>query len=269
MEFAVWVFRHAAEHQLKAMGPAMLQVGGGGAGERVGVAGGGGGGGGMLGRVWVGELSSSRSGLKTLQVILCCLLPGAGEGRGGGKGLKGRADLSNIAISDRRPVCFTALPPPPSTLPSPCYHQGLLESLAEGGAQDTASMTLRGFAYQAVGCLAQRVPQLLGGRTDIAQHFFRGEGGIRGPVPVARLQCGCCVLLFRHRPGCTPTYALSPPPPLAALSEEPAGLRATVAEACSALAGAFRHDLLAPQHHAELEALLIASIASHKVRIQI
>ena len=230
---------------------------------------GGGGGGGMLGRVWVGELSSSRSGLTTLQVILCCLLPGAGEGRGGGKGLKGRADLSNIAISDRRPVCFTALPPPPSTLPSPCYHQGLLESLAEGGAQDTASMTLRGFAYQAVGCLAQRVPQLLGGRTDIAQHFFRGEGGIRGPVPVARLQCGCCVLLFRHRPGCTPTYALSPPPPLAALSEEPAGLRATVAEACSALAGAFRHDLLAPQHHAELEALLIASIASHKVRIQI
>ena len=29
--------------------------------------------------------------------------------------------------------------------------------------------------FQAVGCLAQRVPKLLGGRTDIARLFFKGE----------------------------------------------------------------------------------------------
>ena len=29
MEFAVWIFRHAVDHQLKAMGPTMLQASGG------------------------------------------------------------------------------------------------------------------------------------------------------------------------------------------------------------------------------------------------
>jgi hypothetical protein len=62
-----------------------------------------------------------------------------------------------------------ALSPP---LPS----QGLLSSLQEGeAATDAASLANRGFAYQAVGCLAQRLPQLLGGRTDIAHLFFKGE----------------------------------------------------------------------------------------------
>lgn len=40
-------------------------------------------------------------------------------------------------------------------------------------------MTLRGFAYTAVGCLAQRVPTLFHARIDIARSFFAGAGGPR------------------------------------------------------------------------------------------
>ena len=40
-----------------------------------------------------------------------------------------------------------------------------------------------------------------------------------------------------------------------------------MAEACSALSGAFRQDLLVSEHRAELEALLKESIVSHKVWI--
>lgn len=50
---------------------------------------------------------------------------------------------------------------------------GMLEE--DMGSQAATVSPLRGFAYQAVGSMAQRVPQLLGGRTDIAQLFFRGE----------------------------------------------------------------------------------------------
>jgi proteasome component ECM29 len=93
MEFAVWVFKHAAEHQLKAMGPKMLQ--------------------GLL------------------------------ETFGGGEASE-------------------ALP------------------------QDQASCSLRGFAYQAVGCLAQRVPSLLVSRIDIARLFFKAladePAGLRSTV---------------------------------------------------------------------------------------
>ena len=92
MEFAVWVFKHAAEHQLKDMGPKMLN--------------------------------------------------------------------------------------------------GLLETLGAGESgplpQDQASLSLRGFAYQAIGCLASRVPALLSDRVDIARLFFKSlsdePSGLRSTV---------------------------------------------------------------------------------------
>ncbi|GAX79566.1 hypothetical protein CEUSTIGMA_g7007.t1 [Chlamydomonas eustigma] len=133
MEFAVWVFRHAADHQLKAMGPSMLQ--------------------GLLNSLEGDDLSQATN--------------------------------------------------------------------------DTSSLALKGFAYQAVGCLSQRAPQIFWGRTDVAELFFR------------------------------------------ALSEEPPGLRATVAEACSSLSNAFKHDLLSAQHVKELEKLLLSSIEHPKDTVRL
>ncbi|KAG1660153.1 hypothetical protein FOA52_007810 [Chlamydomonas sp. UWO 241] len=105
---------------------------------------------------------------------------------------------------------------------------GLLASLEEGDRkEDMASLAMRGFAYQAVGSMAQRLPALLSGRTDVAQMFFR------------------------------------------AVSEEPSGLRATVAEATSALAGAFKAEQLSREQADELEALLLSSIASHKDTVRV
>ncbi|KAG2487332.1 hypothetical protein HYH03_014048 [Edaphochlamys debaryana] len=84
----------------------------------------------------------------------------------------------------------------------PVVLQGLLDTLdataaPPGAPMDTNSMTLRGFAYQAIGSLAQRVPELLRPRIDIARRFFT------------------------------------------ALSDEPPGVRAAVAEATGALSRAF------------------------------
>lgn len=42
---------------------------------------------------------------------------------------------------------------------------------ASSGLDHTA-VTLRGFAYQAVGSLASRVPEVLSGRVDLARSFF-------------------------------------------------------------------------------------------------
>lgn len=55
--------------------------------------------------------------------------------------------------------------------------QGLIRTIEDSaGGGDQASMTLRGFAYTAVGCLAQRVPTLFHSRIDIARNFFAGVG---------------------------------------------------------------------------------------------
>ncbi|GAB4815511.1 hypothetical protein N2152v2_002557 [Parachlorella kessleri] len=52
--------------------------------------------------------------------------------------------------------------------------------------QDTVSLTLRGFTYQAIGQLAQCQPQAFAGRTDIAERFFTAlasePAGVRATV---------------------------------------------------------------------------------------
>lgn len=103
----------------------------------------------------------------------------------------------------------------------PSMLQNLLQSLEEDTSASASAVAIRGFAYQAIGSLAQRIPKMLGGRTDVAQLFFR------------------------------------------ALSEEPAGIRATLSEACSSLSGAFRSEHLDESQTGELEQLLLSSINSH------
>jgi hypothetical protein len=82
----------------------------------------------------------------------------------------------------------TALPgllSPSSRCPAAAVRllQGLLATLeagegagaaSEGGSLDHTAMTLRGFAYQAVGILAGRLPEVLSGRVDVAHSFFSG-----------------------------------------------------------------------------------------------
>ncbi|MEW5319235.1 MAG: hypothetical protein WDW38_010400 [Sanguina aurantia] len=56
---------------------------------------------------------------------------------------------------------------------APVVLEGLIRTIEDSaGGGDQASMTLRGFAYTAVGCLAQRVPTLFHARIDIARSFF-------------------------------------------------------------------------------------------------
>lgn len=67
--------------------------------------------------------------------------------------------------------------------------QGLLDALDDSaGAVDAPTQALRGFAYQALGDLAARVPSLVAGRVDLAQRFFAGRWVIGGswhaPAPV-------------------------------------------------------------------------------------
>lgn len=80
-------------------------------------------------------------------------------------------------------------PPPPPTDALVFRAQGLLGVLGVGGdglpatdaaataasGADHTSMMLRGFAYQAVGSLASRVPEALGADVDLAVAFFDGE----------------------------------------------------------------------------------------------
>ncbi len=57
--------------------------------------------------------------------------------------------------------------------------QGLLGVLdEEPAASDAATQLQRGFAYQAVGQLAGRLPALFAGRTDIATRFFEALGQV-------------------------------------------------------------------------------------------
>ncbi|GFR47108.1 hypothetical protein Agub_g8793, partial [Astrephomene gubernaculifera] len=77
----------------------------------------------------------------------------------------------------------------------PVVMKGLLDTLDStaagggGGMMDTATMTLRGAAYQALGTLSQRVPELMRSRTDIARRFFAALSdeppGVRAAVQEA------------------------------------------------------------------------------------
>ena len=52
--------------------------------------------------------------------------------------------------------------------------QGLLEALQQyASLEDAASLSLRSFAYQAVGQLSKRLPTVLQVRIDIARRFFK------------------------------------------------------------------------------------------------
>ncbi|KAL6762246.1 proteasome stabiliser-domain-containing protein [Haematococcus lacustris] len=126
-EFAVWVSKHAASHQLKAMAPAILQ--------------------GLLRTL---DTSGSGSG-QADPASPAPAPPGTGGGGGGGP-----------------------------------------------AATDATSLTLRGFAYQALGSLATRVPDSLQARMDIAQRFFTAladePSGLRATVAEA---AACLAAAFK------------------------------------------------------------------------
>lgn len=73
----------------------------------------------------------------------------------------------------------------------PLVVKGLLSSLddSDAAAQDAASLSSRGFAYQALGSLAQRVPALFSDSPDVARRFFRALAeeppGVRATVQEA------------------------------------------------------------------------------------
>lgn len=90
----------------------------------------------------------------------------------------------------------TCVPPCPLRRPhSGLPLQGLLATLDEAGRSlDSAAMSARGFAYQAVGSLAGRLPSLLHGQLDVARRFF--DGGSRAVLcGLQAWPCHPCCLL--------------------------------------------------------------------------
>ena len=169
MEFAVWVFKHAAPAQLAPAAPSILD----------------------------GCLQLLDDGGLACVWGLMCLSPA----------LSVAWCLVRCWASCRPPKASAATslthldpatPPPPSP-PTPPHTQHLAGSTRGG---DVTSLTLRGFTYQAVGQLAQRQPRAFAGRTDIAADFFTAlateQPGVRAAVQEATSSLAsafrCCCL---------------------------------------------------------------------------
>ncbi|GLI60137.1 hypothetical protein VaNZ11_002209, partial [Volvox africanus] len=92
----------------------------------------------------------------------------------------------------------------------PVVLQGLLDTLdasapsSPGAPMDSPTMTLRGFAYQAIGSLAQRVPELLQPRIDIAKRFFVALAdeppGVRAAVQEATSALSRAFIIVQQHP---------------------------------------------------------------------
>jgi hypothetical protein len=156
MEFAVWVFKHAQKEQLQQVGCA-----------------------GCARAVW-----AAWPLLWQPLEPACLIVP---------------ATATAVPVQDswgerRAPPDRPPRPPPPTQM-GPEVLQGLLQSLdlppGTPPPSDTHSLAVRGFAYQALGQLATRLPALFAGSADVAARFFGAlasePAGLRATVQVRGL----------------------------------------------------------------------------------